>query len=291
MVLELKLEHPRNNDISTIEYNDGYYTAEDADDVVNVFDDITASIVESAPQVPTKVEGDDPVQSGYITYTDVIGDYMEVDSVKELIWAGKEFENPQVTGEGTADVTYTFTGDIDNPAYENAQNANQIKITVHTDTAEDGTKTQTMTVMIPASAIPLRVNTVELGENEQGETTVISNTPNNAYPLRLVYGVSLQDGIDPETLEGVSDDYIAANTDESGKVNFYSNKYSENTQGEGDAAKTVGDATVTFTPADNNPFYFLQENTPIYMNQTGDQHVRQEQFDENGSYWVPVTYW
>lgn len=277
--------HPETNDISTIAYNDGYYSAENAEDVASVFDDITTSIITARPQAPTKVEGGDPVESGYITYTDVIGDYMEVDSVKTLLWAGKEFKNPQVSGEGTADVTYTFEGEIQNPAYDNAQNANQIQITVHTDTSADGTKTQTLTVKIPATAIPLRVNTVELSENAQGETTVV-NTSNNAYPLRLVYGVSLQDGIDPTTLEGVSDAYIADNT-EDGKVNFYSNKYTGQTQG----GKTVGDAKVEFTPADNNPFYFLQENTPIYTSQTGDNRVERDDFDENATYWVPVTYY
>lgn len=288
-----ELTHPQQYDINEVglQYNDAYYDAITADDVNEIFDDIVSSIAINTPQVPTKIEGNDPVSSGYITYTDVIGDYMEVDSVKELIWAGKEFKNPSVSGEGTADVTYTFEGEINNPAYENAQNANQIQITVHTDTAADGTKTQTMTVKIPATAIPLRVNTVELGENEQGETTVESNTSNNAYPLRLVYGVSLQDGINLDTLEGVSEGYITKNTDENGKVNFYSNKYSGNTQGEGDAAKTVGDAKVEFTPANENPYYFLQEDTPIYMNQTGDQRVAQDQFNENGTYWVPVTYY
>lgn len=244
-----------------------------------------SSISLGTPQVPTKVEGDNPVESGYITYTDYIGEYMEVDSVKTLLWAGKEFTNPQVSGEGN-DVTYTFSGEIQNPAYENAQNANQIQITVHTNTAADGTKTQTLTVKIPATAIPLRVNTVELSENAQGETTVVSNTSNNAYPLRLVYGVSLQDGIDPTTLEGVSDEYITANT-ENGKVNFYSNKYTGQKQG----GKTVGDAKVEFTPADNNPFYFLQENTPIYTSQTGNDRVTRNNFNENATYWVPVTYY
>lgn len=282
-----ELTHPDQYDIVDIglQYNDAYYDAITAEDINTIFDDIVSSISINTPQVPTKIEGDDPVQSGYITYTDVIGDYMEVDSVKTLIWAGQQFMNPTVSGEGTDNVTYTFSGPINNPAYENAQNANQIQITVHTDTAADGTKTQTMTVKVPASAIPLRVNTIEL--NEDG--SVYSNTSNEAYPLRLVYGVSLQDDIDPETLEGVSDAYIKANTDENGKVNFYSNKYSKKTQGAGDAAKTVGDAKVEFTPADNNPFYFLQENTPIYMNQTGDQRVTQ--FNENETYWVPVTYY
>lgn len=283
-----ELTHPRQYDITEVglQYNDAYYDAITAEDINTIFADIVDSISLGTPQVPTKVEGGNPVESGYITYTDDIGDYMEVDSVKTLVWAGKEFTNPQVSGEGTADVTYTFEGEIQNPAYENAQNANQIQITVHTDTATDGTKTQTLTVKIPATAIPLRVNTVELSENAQGETAVVSNTPNNAYPLRLVYGVSLQDGIDSTTLEGVSDDYIKANT-ENGRVNFYSNKYTGQTQGD----KTVGDAKVEFTPADNNPFYFLQEDTPIYTSQTGNDRVTRNNFDENATYWVPVTYY
>ena len=282
-------QHPSSGDIDSVAYNDAYYDAISADDVNEIFNDIVSSISINTPQVPTKVESNNPVRDGYITYTDYIGDYMEVDSVKELIWAGKEFKNPQVTGEGTADVTYIFSGEINNPAYENAQNANQIQITVHTETAQDGTKSQTMTVRIPATAIPLRVNTIELGEDDQGRTIVESNNSNNAYPLRLVYGVSLQEGINPDTLEGVSDEYITNNT-EDGKVNFYSNKYSGNTQGD-DAAKTVGDAKVEFTPADNNPFYFLQEDTFIYTSQTGDQRVTQGNFNQNATYWVPVTYY
>lgn len=284
-----ELTHPDQYDIVDIglQYNDAYYDAITAEDINTIFDDIVSSISINTPQVPTKIEGDDPVQSGYITYTDVIGDYMEVDSVKTLIWAGQRFTNPVVSSEGTADVTYTFSGPINNPAYENAQNANQIQITVHTDTAADGTRTQTMTVKIPATAIPLRVNTIEL--NEDG--SVYSNTSNNAYPLRLVYGVSLQDGVNPETLEGVSDAYIEANTDENGKVNFYSNKYSKKTQGAGDAAKTVGDAKVEFTPADNNPFYFLQENTPIYTLGNDGQYRQAQYFDQNASYYVPVSYY
>ena len=286
------LTHPQQNDIVEVglQYNDAYYDAITSEDISTIFADIVSSISINTPQVPTKVEGNDPVHDGYITYTDYIGDYMEVDSVKELIWAGKEFKNPQVTGEGTDDVTYTFSGEINNPAYENAQNANQIQITVQTETAQDGTKSQTMTVKIPASAIPLRVNTIELGENDQGETVVESNNSNNAYPLRLVYGVSLQKDINPDTLEGVSDGYITNNT-EDGKVNFYSNKYSGKTQGEDGAVKTVGDAKVEFTPADDNPFYFLQEDTFIYTSQTGDQRVTENTFNQNATYWVPVTYY
>ena len=99
-----------------------------------------------------------------------------------------------------------------------------------------------------------------------------------------VYGVSLQDEIDQNTLEGVSEDYITAHT-ENGKVNFYSNKYSGNQQN----SQTVGDAKVEFTPAGDNPFYFVQEDTPIYNDAQGQNPVRN--FDENATYYVPVTYY
>lgn len=281
-----ELTHPASYDIvdTGLQYNDAYYDAITSTDIENIFKDIVSSIDISRPKVPTKVSGNDPVHDGYITYTDYVGDYMEVDSVRKLIWAGTGFDNPTRSPEsGTdsnGDVTYTFTGEINNPAYGEPQNVNQIQITVHTGTAADGTRTQTMTVRIPATAIPLRVNTIEL--NEDGG--VVSNTSNNAYPLRLVYGVSLQDEIDQSTLEGVSEDYITAHT-ENGKVNFYSNRYSGNQQN----GQTVGDAKVEFTPAGDNPFYFVQEDTPIYTDENGRNQVRN--FDATDTYYVPVTYY
>lgn len=78
-------QHPSSGDIDSVAYNDAYYDAITADDVNEIFNDIVSSISINTPQVPTKVESNDPVRDGYITYTDYIGDYMEVDSVKELI--------------------------------------------------------------------------------------------------------------------------------------------------------------------------------------------------------------
>ena len=73
-----------------------------------------------------------------------------------------------------------------------------------------------------------------------------SNDSNNAMPLRLVYSVGLEEGIDPDTLENVSDEYIAANTVD-GKVNFYSNAYTAADE-ESSTEEQIG-AQVTFTPA------------------------------------------
>lgn len=244
-------EHPLTGDISTIAYNDGYYSAENAEDVTNVFDDITSEIVSASAQAPTQIEGGDPLKSGYLTYTDPIGEYMEVKDIKSIIYGGKEFTQKDSSTDGNT-TTYTFIGDkIESPVYGELD-VSLIEITV----TKDADGNETLTVKIPAAAIPLRVNTVDIDENG-----AITNSNNSAYPARILYTVGAREGVDMDTLEGVSDDYISANMTEDGQsVNFYSNKYSGNTQND----KTVGDAKVTFTAAETNPFFFIQEDTPLY---------------------------
>lgn len=273
--------HPQTNDISTIAYNDGYYSAENAEDVTNVFNDITSSIITSRPSVPTEVTGDDPTADGYITYTDTTGQYMEIKDVKTLIWSNQVYTQKNSSTNGNV-TTYTFEGDpIDSPVY-GEHSVGEISITV----TDNDDHTQTIEVKIPASAIPLRVNTIAL--DAQGG--VDTNTSNNAMPLRLVYSVGFESGIDPTTLagidgaDGVSEDYIEANTD-GDKVNFYSNLYSAGTD---DQDEKIG-AHVTFTPASTNPFYFFQEDTPIYTDQNGLYQATS--FDKSQTYYIPVTYY
>lgn len=273
---EYTFQHPENGDISSIAYNDGYYTAENAEDVTKVFEDIVSAISVSIPKVPTQVSGNDPMHDGYITYTDTTGKYMEVKDVKTLIWSNTVFNNKAVSGEDTSTTTYTFSGEIDSPVY-GKHDASEIIITV-TDNGDD---TQTIKVQIPASAIPLRVNTVKFDAN--GDFASIES--DGAMPLRLVYSVGLEEGIDANTLAGVDDEYINANTVE-GKVNFYSNAYSAAVN-EGEV-ESIG-AQVTFTPAATNPFYYFQEETPIYTDSNG-QHQAQA-IDENTTYYIPVTYY
>lgn len=272
------MRHPQSSDITTLNYNDGYYDATDASDVVGVFDDITESIIASTPQVPTQVSGGDPVHDGYITYTDTTGQYMEVKDVKTLIWSDEVFDQAKKESNGTT-TTYTFSGNINSPAY-GEHNANEIIITV----TDNDDHTQTITVKIPASAIPLRVNTVSL----DSDGNVVSNNSNNAMPLRLVYSVGLEDDIDVDTLSGVSEDYIAANTVD-GKVNFYSNAYTAADEGSG-ASESIG-AQVTFTPASTNPFYYFQEDTPIYTQNWWGEYEQATSFDESETYYIPVTYY
>lgn len=270
-------EHPSTGDISTIAYNDGYYSAETAEDVTNVFDDITSEIVSASAQAPTQIEGGDPLHSGYLTYTDPIGEYMEVKDIKSIIYGGQQFTQKSSSTEGNT-TTYTFTGGpIESPVY-GTLDVSAIEIAVTKDT--DGN--ETLTVKIPAAAIPLRVNTVNIDENG-----AITNTNNNAYPARILYTVGAREGVDMDTLEGVSDDYISANMTEDGKnVNFYSNKYSGNTQND----KTVGDAKVTFTAAETNPFFYVQEDTPLYTAEDTNSPATSVQNDDT-LYYFQITYY
>src|SRR5699024_8094837 len=200
-----------------------------------------SDITMSAPQVPTQIESGASIdQSGYITYTDEIGDYMEVKDVKNLIFSGTNFTNPTKTTSGNT-TTYTFSGRIDSPVY-GQQNANDIVITVTSNTdSSTGKMTQTLEVKIPASAIPLRVNTVELDSSGK----VKSHTTNNAYPMRLCYTVGVQKGVKNTDgtvdLSKIDDAYKQANTGTDG-LYFYSNKYTDDIKWEDQ--KTAGNAYV-----------------------------------------------
>ena len=276
---------------TSLNYPDEYFSAENAEDLNDAFQQITNAITESA-KAPTEVEGGNPAASGYITYSDPIGEYMHVSDVKTLIWAGQRFDRTSDPVKSGTETTYTFEGSIESPVY-GTHSVSEIQIKVTTD----GNGNQTLEVKIPASAIPLRVNHIEV--NADG--TVESNEASQVYPLRLIYSVSLNDGVlnadgtvntDTET-GGVSEDYLAENTNTDGSVNFYTNRFDGIGQPgkDGNSVVTVGNAYVEYTPAADNPFYFFQENTPIYTSEDGDGRVEKGSFDENASYWVPVSYY
>lgn len=260
-------------------YVDAYYPADDADALADAFKQITDTITESA-KAPTKVEGNDPVHGGYITYTDPIGEYMEVKDVKSIIWNSIEFTNPDKNTQDNT-TTYTFTGSIDSPVY-GRHNVSEIQISV---TETEGK--QTLEVKIPASAIPIRVNEVDIKVG--GE--IDRNEDNGAYPIRILYTVGLKDNVLTQdgyiNKEVVRGEYLEKNST-NGSVYFYSNLYEGNRQGTGpEYEKTVGNATVTFIPASDNPFYFLQEDTPLYSSESTENPATSNQ----DTYYFQATYY
>lgn len=274
-------EHPDTDDISSIAYNDGYYSAESSDDVANVFDDITRSILTDAPMAPTEISNSDPLHDGYITYTDPIGEYMEVKEIKSIIYGEERFDQCTRGTDSDGNITYAFSGEIDSPVY-GKQDIEAILITLK---EVDGK--QTLEIKIPAAAIPLRVNTIQLDSNGNVE----SNTSNNAYPIHILYTVGLKEGVtdaDGVVTSQVSEDYISSHSNADGTINFYSNLYTgENTAN----GKTAGNATVEFKPASTNPYYFIQENTPLYLDEACSVKADLDEFDKNRTYYFQNQYY
>ena len=229
-----------------------YKAATDASELNNIFNEIEKEIVSKA-QSPTHVEqGEKPNESGYITFTDQLGDYMQVDDMNALVYANTiyNYKEKQESSDKST-ITYTYEGEITdtNHVYPEG-NLNDIKITVK---KSDNLKTgDLVTVMIPANMIPLRYYEVSKG------TMTISE----AYPMRLFYDVSLKAGAEKkiENPDAAMQAYIATNTNDKGQVQFYSNKYEA---GENDKPETIG-AYSHFVPATTNDFYYFQEDAPLY---------------------------
>ena len=255
--------HPPKDDISSLFYTDDYIPVSNSSGISQAFETVLNQIIVSGA-VPTEV-GDDPRNSGYITYTDLIGEYMEVTEVKAIVWQGRVYQLPKngVTHNGNV-TTYTFNQGMTSPIY-GAQSFSDISITVTTD---EETKDQVLVVQIPAALIPLRKNEVEL--NDDG--TVASNVCANNTPFQLFYTVSVRDEVLTKDkkidLSKIDSAYIAEHTTECGDVLFYSNLYPGDTQDQAGVEKTVGTATVSFVPAAPNPVYSNQSDTLVYSDKT-----------------------
>lgn len=239
-----------------------YKVATKADELKNIFTQIEDEIISSA-QSPTQVDqGEDPSDAGFITLTDQLGDYMQVDDINTLVYANKLYKNPgktETTKDGKTVVTYTFNRKIPdtNHVYPEG-NLGDIKITVEKAAGEDQLQTgDLVTVKIPANLIPLRYYEVK----SDGSMTI-----DETYPMRLFYDVSLKAGVEEKLAnpDAQLKAYIDANKDENHQVHFYSNKYGQNQTG----AESGGvDAYAKFEPAETNDFYYFQNDTVLYTDE------------------------
>ena len=218
-----------------------YKSATSASELEKIFEEISGSIIQTG--YPTEVHGGyGEHKSGYITFTDELGDFMQVDNFTSVVYNGETFAKPAIKTEGNVD-TYEFTGAAAN-----------LVITVQH--AEEG-KPQAgdiVTVKIPASLIPLRHFKIKDGVFTVDETE----------PVQVNYTSSVKkDALDnlftPEQVVGLKD-YIKSNTitaeNGSKTVNFYANKWN---------GGTLGDTIANFEPADSNRYYYFQKQTPIYV--------------------------
>lgn len=234
--------------------SDFYKTATSAAGLKDVFSDISQDIAKAAGHPTDVVEGAEDT-SGYVTFTDQLGDYMKVDSFKSIVFARQVFSNPTVSISNNVS-TYTFHGEAGNVLYPTG---NLDSVVIRVERSDDARTGDKVTVSIPASLIPLRHFNVD----EDAGTGDVTLT----FPIRVFYTSSLKEEA-VELLANPDDgmtDYIASHTDSEGKVYFLANEY---TGGES------GNTTATFTPATGNGYYFITEDTPLYLDAECTQRAR-----------------
>lgn len=237
-----------------------YKAATDAAELNNIFNEIASEIVSSA-QSPTQVDqGESPNQSGYITLTDQLGDYMQIDDINTLVYANEEFKyssKDEEKTDGKTTTQYIFNQEIPktNHVYPEG-NLKDIIITVEKATGESSLQTgDLVTVKIPANLIPLRYYQI----TDEGKMTI-----DETYPMRLFYDVSLKDGVADkiENPDAALQAYIEANKDDEGQVHFYTNKYDKESKDEN--SNGIG-AYAHFEPAETNDFYYFQNDEVLYL--------------------------
>lgn len=244
------------------ENSDYYKSATNAEELKKVFDDISQAIT-SEPPYPTEIhKGYDETKSGYITFTDELGDFMQVDGFTEVVINGTPF----------TEASKTVNKETNTDTYEFAGKAKDLLITVQRAGDDNPQKGDIVTVNIPASLIPLsHFKTVD------GKLSVDS-----VKPIQVKYASSVKrDALDnlftPEKVTGLKD-YIENNTtvvDGTKTVSFYANKWS---------GGALGDTVATFEPADTNRYYYFQKQTPIYTDKGCTQPARNSLAD-TGTYY------
>ena len=224
------------------ENSDYYKSATNAEELKKVFDDISSAIT-SGKGFPTKVEDNNPNGSGYITFKDELGAFMQVDGFTGVEYNGNSYGAATKSTDGNID-TYTFDGELAH-----------LVITVDRADENNPQRGDVVTVKVPASLIPLRRFTVD----ESAGTFVVDAT-DAISPIRVTYASSVKSIARNNlfTPKGVPrlQDYIEEHKDEdSNTVSFYANKW------DGDDA---GDTVASFEPAAANGYYYFQKLTPIY---------------------------
>lgn len=244
------------------ENSDYYKSATNAEELKKVFDDISQAITSEAPY-PTEIhKGYDETKSGYITFTDELGDFMQVDSFTEVVINGTPFTK----------ASKTVNKETNTDTYEFAGKAKDLLITVQRAGDDNPQKGDIVTVNIPASLIPLsHFKTVD------GKLSVDSAQPIRVKYTSSVKSTALDNLFTPEKVTGLKD-YIENNTTVANgakTVNFYANKW---------AAGDLGNTVATFEPADTNRYYYFQKQTPIYTDKDCTQPAKNS-LAEKGTYY------
>lgn len=225
----------------------GYYqSAATSSELKKVFEGISQSITTGAGY-PTHIEeGFEASESGYITFTDTLGDFMQVDGFRSAQISGATFPTAAKTSHGNVD-TYEFSGA-----------AHDLVITVERAGEDNPRQGDKVTVQVPASLIPLR----EYKVDEDKGTFEVADI-GSVMPLRVTYASSVKAAardhlFEPGDTPGLSD-YIDENWDrEADTLSFLANKWS---------GGELGDTIASFQPSSTNRYYYFQKATPLYTDE------------------------
>lgn len=261
-----------------------YFAASDAEQLNQVFDDITSSITEGlgsgSPIEEITSQGN--TQPGTLTFEDQLGDYMQVTGTGagadkiQLAYGDKIYTSTEKTTDGNID-TYRFSGTVDgNEVYGQADLSD---ITVTVERSNDLATGDKVTVTLPASLLPMRHYDVDTDNNNMAVS--------QAYPVRLFYGVSLKDAAKTALGAASGDVYqgILNNikVSEDGTLDFYSNAFAQNAPN--------GLTTATFTPSEGNKFYYYTENTPLYVDANCITRATSSNIGSVEKVYYADTYW
>ena len=233
--------------------NSNYYqSAATASELEKVFSGISSSITTGAGY-PTHIEdGFGPHETGYITFTDTLGDFMQVDGFHSAQINGTSFAVAGMSTEGNTD-TYTFEG-----------TAKDLVVTVERAGEANPRQGDKVTVKVPASLIPLREYKIDKAKGTFEVADIDA-----AKPLRVTYASSVKEVVrnnlfTPANVAGLTE-YIDANRDhDANTVSFLANKWSG-----GD----LGDTYASFRPSSANSYYYLQKVTPLYTDEACTQRA------------------
>ena len=247
-----------------------YKTATTSGDLKTLFESISQEILESSGY-PTEVRDGFENESGYVTFTDQLGDYMKVDDFRCIVFANQVFSAHTKTTSGNVD-TYTFSGSAQTALYP-AGDLSSIVIEVRR--ARDARTGDHVTVKIPASLIPLRAFEVD-AEKGTGSATL-------TFPIRVFFGSSLKDEV-ANLLAGPDadmTDYLAHHTAADGRVEFLANAWSGGVD---------GDACASFVPAASNGYYYIREDAPVYEDEALTARAAYP-LQGGKTYYYGRTYW
>lgn len=249
------------------EGSDFYKSASNADDLDKVFEGISSEIVKGSGYPTNATEGAEHT-SGYITFDDALGSYMQVDSFKAIALNGQTFENPTKNTAGNVD-TYTFDDTV--AMGDKSVNLGNVVITVtKSDDLAVGDKVQ---VKVPAALIPLRSYNVD----QKSMTMTVSDIK----PINVVYTSSLKPGVESllANPDAAMSEYLQANSQE-GKASFYSNDWQQG---------CLGNTIANFEPSNDNIYYYFTSDTPIYTDEACTQ--RAHQVVAGNTYWYKYSYY